>query len=366
MSQDFFQLTRADATALCAAHGTSTVHAKDLFRRAYKSLHPTPWSEAQLPRAFAAMMASEFSCAGPELVPAQRSAYDRSIKFLVNLADGSQVEAVLMPEAKRVTLCLSSQVGCAQACVFCHTGRMGLKRNLTAGEIVGQVVGADRWIKANPEWLAAARLPARQRVSNIVFMGMGEPLDNAGAVIQALQILTDAYGLALGPGRISVSTAGHLDGIEQLITEMPQVRLALSVHSTDEAQRSKIMPINRRWPLHEVLARLRTLLGPDGSPVLLQYTMIQGVNDTPAEAAALVALTRGLNAKVNLIPLNEVGASRLVAPSAERIQAFRDVLHHAGLRVMVRYSKGQDIAAACGQLIVKPQAVPVVQAAAAP
>jgi 23S rRNA (adenine2503-C2)-methyltransferase len=256
-----------------------------------------------------------------------------------------------MPEARRLTLCLSSQVGCAQACVFCHTGRMGLKRNLSAGEIVAQVITADRWLRAHPEWFARTRLgagAARMRVTNIVFMGMGEPLDNVDAVADAVGILASPYGLALGWRRISVSTAGHLDGIEAISARIPGVRLALSVHSVDDAKRSKIMPINRRWPLATVIARLRELR----ADVLFQYTMIQGVNDSLEEAAALVALTRGLDAKVNLIPLNPVGPSRLVAPSADAIQAFRDVLHHAGVRVMVRYSKGQDIAAACGQLVI--------------
>jgi 23S rRNA (adenine2503-C2)-methyltransferase len=190
------------------------------------------------------------------------------------------------------------------------------------------------------------------RVTNIVFMGMGEPLDNVDAVVDAISILTDPYGLALGLRRISVSTAGHLDGIEALLARVPGVRLALSVHSVDEAKRSKIMPINRRWPLALVLERLRRHLGPSQAPVMLQYTMIKGVNDALADAERLAELTAGLNAKINLIPLNEVGPSRLSAPPPETIQAFRDVLHARGLRVMVRYSKGQDIAAACGQLVV--------------
>jgi 23S rRNA (adenine2503-C2)-methyltransferase len=327
------------------------VHARTLFRRAYKGLSETPWAEPSLPRTLAAELAETYEAEGPRLVEAERSGYDRSVKFLVELKDGLKVETVLMPEKQRITLCLSSQVGCAQGCVFCHTGRMGLVRNLTAGEIVGQVVAANRWILANPEWLAETRLPATQRISNLVFMGMGEPLDNVDGVIEALHILTDPLGLALGLARISVSTAGHLDGLEALFAAIPKVRVALSVHCTDDSKRSRIMPINRRWPLAQVIERLKTLTR-DGAPVMLQYTMIDGVNDSLEEAHRLAALADGLNAKVNLIPLNNVSASRLRAPTPEKIQAFRDVLHQAGLRVMVRYSKGQDIAAACGQLIV--------------
>ncbi len=329
------------------------MHAKDLFRNAYKALSPEPWADENLPRNLAKTMAEGFVLGLPKLDQVHVSGYDSSVKFLLGLEDASQVEAVLMPESNRITLCLSSQVGCAQACVFCHTGRMGLTRNLTAGEIVAQVIGANHWIKANPEWLAAVRLPAKSRVSNLVFMGMGEPLDNVDAVVDAIGILTDAYGLQMGLARISVSTAGHLDGLKALYQAIPTARVALSVHSVDDLQRSKIMPINKRWPLASVIEFLKGRPAATSRSVMLQYTMIKGVNDSVDEARRLVELARGLDAKINLIPLNEVSASRLKAPPSETIQAFRDVLHTAGLRTMVRYSKGQDIAAACGQLVVQ-------------
>lgn len=349
---NFFDQPLAALERLCAEQGWSKVHARDLFRNAYKSLSATPWSDGRFPRGLTVALGERFELPLPRIIEAHESGYDQSVKFLLELADGSQIESVLMPESRRMTLCLSSQVGCAQACVFCHTGRMGLKRNLSAGEIVGQVMVANRWLAAHSEWFARTRLGAAStamRVTNIVFMGMGEPLDNVDAVADAVDILANPYGLALGLRRISVSTAGHLDGIEAICARIPGVRLALSVHSVDDAKRSKIMPINRRWPLATVIERLRAL----DADVLFQYTMIQGVNDSSAEAESLIALTRGLDAKVNLIPLNPVGPSRLAAPTAEAIQAFRDVLHKAGVRVMVRYSKGQDIAAACGQLVVQ-------------
>ena len=353
MRQDFFDLSRGALEAWCLGLGHPAVHARNLYRSAYKALRADPWRTESLPRALAGALEDGFQLAGPRIVASHRSGYDASVKFLVGLADGSEVEAVLMPEKQRLTLCLSSQVGCAQACVFCHTGRMGLKRHLTTGEIVGQLVLADRWLAEHPDWLADVRLPAGQRVTNVVFMGMGEPLDNVDAVVEAIRILTDPYGLALGLGRISVSTAGHLDGLARLLDALPSARVALSVHSVDDQKRSKIMPINRRWPLADVVAFLRERLGPTGQPVMFQYTMIRGVNDSLEDAAKLADLTTGLDAKINLIPLNEVSASRLSAPSPEQVQAFRDVLHARGIRVMVRYSKGQDIAAACGQLIVR-------------
>jgi 23S rRNA (adenine2503-C2)-methyltransferase len=357
VGQSFYGWTRQNLNFYLRELNLPEVHSKDLFRRAYKDLHDEPWSVPSLPRKLVDDCLAKMSTAGVSFGEARASKYDSSVKFRVDLEDGSQVEAVLMPEKQRITLCLSSQVGCAQGCVFCHTGRMGLKRQLTVAEIVGQVVTANRWLKDHPQWLEEVRLPRNGRITNIVFMGMGEPLDNVDAVIQALQILTDPYGLALGIGRISVSTAGHLDGIERLLDAVPNVRLALSVHSTDDGKRSKIMPINRRWSLATVIGRLKERLGENGSPVMLQYTMIKGVNDSLEEADHLSDLVVGLNAKINLIPLNEVSSSRLSAPDAETIQAFRDVLHRRGIRVMVRYSKGQDIGAACGQLIVIPAKV---------
>ncbi len=347
--RSFYDQPLTSLERYCAGARLPQIHARNLFRNAYKALRADPEQDERLPRALTAAFARDFSLPLPRVVEAHRSAYDHSVKLLLELSDGLRVESVIMPESQRLTLCISSQVGCAQACVFCHTGRMGLTRNLTAGEIVGQVVLADLWLAAHPDWPSVER-----RVGNVVFMGMGEPLDNVDAVADALSILTDPYGLALGLRRISVSTAGHLEGIERLVALVPNVRLALSVHSVDEQKRSKIMPINRRWPLASVISRLKELR-PEGNgiPVMLQYTMIKGVNDSVEEAARLVELMRGLEAKVNLIPLNPIDPTRLVAPSPETIQAFRDVLHAAGVRVMVRYSKGQDIAAACGQLVVR-------------
>ena len=343
--------TRQALASHLRAAGMSDVHARTLFRRIYKDRLLEPWVDPTLPHRLVAHLEALGRVDLPKIKVARRSGYDQSVKFLCELSDGREVEAVLMPEKARLTLCLSSQVGCAQGCVFCHTGRMGLIRHLTAGEIVGQLLLAEHWLSANPDWLAAVRLPADARISNVVFMGMGEPLDNVESVTQAIEIMTDPYGLALGLAHISVSTAGHLDGIKKLYAALPKARLALSVHSVDEGKRSRIMPINRRWALAEVVDWLRARLGVDGPPVMFQYTMIAGVNDSDEDALALAELTSGLNAKINLIPLNDVATSRLSAPAPDRIQAFRDHLHRAGIRVMVRYSKGQDIAAACGQLV---------------
>ena len=347
----FFSQTRAHVEALCAREGVSPIHAKDLFRGAYKDGLSQPWRRKGIPSKLAHCCENAFSDGSVRILETYRSQYDGSVKFLVGLEDERQVEMVLMPEEKRITLCVSSQVGCAQACVFCHTGRMGLKRNLDAAEIVGQVVVANAWIDSEPGWLEQQRLPLGKRVTNIVFMGMGEPLDNVPAVADAISILTDPYGLNLAIRRISVSTAGHLEGILQVTKIHPDVRLAISIHSPVDSERSKIMPINKRWPLSDLISTLKNLRTQIDHGILIQYTVIQNVNDSIDHARKLVALLSGLNVKINLIPLNQVGPSRLRCPEADRLEAFRDEIFRSGLRVMVRYSKGQDIAAACGQLV---------------
>ncbi|MCX6131417.1 MAG: 23S rRNA (adenine(2503)-C(2))-methyltransferase RlmN [Proteobacteria bacterium] len=283
------------------------------------------------------------------------SRYDGTVKFLVQLHDGALVETVLMPEKKRITLCISSQVGCAQACSFCYTGRMGLKRNLSAAEIVAQVMLARSWIRSHPEWSSERAYSSHDSVSNIVFMGMGEPLDNIEAVSQALRILSEPMGLNFALRKISVSTAGHLDGMKILLERFPNVSLALSLHAATDRERSQLMPINRRWPLASILGYLRSFYQESSSArsLLVQYTVIRGVNDKLEHATQLIELLKGLPIKLNLIPLNEVEPSRFRGPEPESLEVFREAIHAAGLRVMIRYSKGQDIEAACGQLVIK-------------
>ncbi len=350
-SMSFFGQTRRRLEEMCALEGVSSIHAKDLFRGAYKEGLARPWVRQGIPKRLVQACESAFAVHDMEILQAHRSQYDGSVKFLIGLADQSQVEMVLMPESKRITLCVSSQVGCAQGCVFCHTGRMGLIRNLDAAEIVGQVTIANAWIQKHPDWLEQQRLPLQQLVTNIVFMGMGEPLDNVPAVSAAISILTDPYGLNMAMRRISVSTAGHIDGISELTRIHQDVRLAISIHSPIDTERSKIMPINRKWSLTELISTIAELPTQRKNGVLIQYTVIQNVNDSIDHARKLVDLLRDLNVKVNLIPLNQVGPSRLRGPEVERLEAFRDEIFRSGLRVMVRYSKGQDIAAACGQLV---------------
>ncbi len=352
----------------------SAHHGKDIFRLLYKGpiaqiQNQSGWSG--FPTGIIKKFSENYSHECPQIIGQHSSLYDQSEKFILRLRDGAEIEMVLMPETKRITLCISSQVGCSQGCVFCHTGRMGLKRNLDVGEIIGQIVVANEFLRSNLSWLQERRLPSFMRVTNVVFMGMGEPLDNVANVLKSIKIMTDPYGLNLTLRKITVSTAGHLEGLKTLFEEIPEVRLALSLHSPFDSERSRIMPINRKWPLKVVIEAIKEIqsanqaagkgqeksrglssrLQKGGIEVFIQYTLLKGVNDSPNHAEALCKIIQGLRAKINLIPLNPVSFSRLEAPDFKAVQEFRAKCQEAGFRVLVRYSKGQDIAAACGQLV---------------
>ncbi len=351
-ARGWLDLARADFEGVCDELGVPRLHARTLIRNTYRLGTEDPWADRSIPAALARALVARHPLTHPVVRDARHSEVDGSAKLLVSVEGaGDHAEAVLIPEAARVTLCVSSQIGCAQGCVFCHTGRMGLARNLATGEIVGQLVAANAWLARNREWLAARGFGAQQRVTNVVLMGMGEPLDNVTAVADAIAILNDPAGAAIAMRRITVSTAGHLDGLEKLVARWPRVPIALSLHSVDERTRGGLMPITQRWSLAAVSERLARLSAQQRQPIFVQYTLFAGVNDSPAHAEALAAWCRSLpQVKVNLIPFNSFPGSRLEAPHEEAVARFRATLHAAGLRVMRRHSKGPDIAAACGQL----------------
>nr|WP_246325211.1 23S rRNA (adenine(2503)-C(2))-methyltransferase RlmN [Dissulfurirhabdus thermomarina] len=272
----------------------------------------------------------------------QRSA-DGTRKFLWRLPDGARVESVYIPEERRRTLCVSSQVGCAMGCRFCRTARMGLVRQLTPGEIAGQVLAA-------VERLGDAPGPVR----NLVFMGMGEPLANLPALARAIRILADDLGLNFSTRRITVSTCGLPRQMLELGRSL-DVGLAVSLHAPDDELRSRLMPVNRRHPLAELLEACRRYPLPRRRRITFEYLLLAGVNDAPAHARRLADLLRGLRAKVNLIPFNECPGIPFRRPSDHRVEAFRQVLLEAGLNATVRRSRGTDIAAACGQLYAEDQ-----------
>ena len=263
---------------------------------------------------------------------------DGSQKFVFRLADGARVQSVLMPDGERLTLCLSTQVGCGFGCAFCLTGAMGLERNLTTGEIVGQVLGVAR------------TLPAGQRLTHIVYMGMGEPLSNYVATVRSLRILTDPETFGFSPRRITVSTVGLVSGIERLARENLRVNLASSLHATRNATRDRLMPVNKGFAIEELLAACRRFPLPFRQRMTFEYVLLDGVNDSPEEARDLARLLKGIRAKINLIPFNDWPGAGFSRPPLPRIVAFQAALLERGITATVRWSKGEDIGAACGQL----------------
>jgi 23S rRNA (adenine2503-C2)-methyltransferase len=256
---------------------------------------------------------------------------DGTVKFAVRLADGATVETVLIQHPSRTTVCVSSQAGCARGCVFCETGRSGLQRNLTAAEIVAQYA------------LVAQHL--RRRPQNVVFMGMGEPLDNLDQVLQAIAVLREHAGFAVPERRITVSTVGIVPRMDELYART-RAQLAVSLHAIDAAQRRALLPVARKWPLSE----LREAIARAPRTVLLQWTLIEGVNDADSDADALAGFSRGLDVRVNLIPLNPGPIAAQRAPPLQRCRAFQKRLADAGVRTLLRMPHGQQVGGACGQL----------------
>ena len=275
-------------------------------------------------------------------------------KAVHELADGQRIESVLMRtparrgSAARTTICISSQAGCAVACPFCATGQAGFGRQLTPGEIVDQVLHWHRapWLALGADW----RPGAGSGHYNIVFMGMGEPLNNRERVFAAVRLLNDPARLGIGARHITVSTSGVVPGMEAMIDELPQVNLAISLHAADDALRDELVPINRKWPIARVMEAGRRFADLTGRRVSLEYVMIDGLNDGLPAAERLASLARGWRSHVNLIPLNPTPGSRWSGTPLGRVEAFADVLRAAGVTVTVRDTRGREIEAACGQL----------------
>lgn len=298
---------------------------------------------SDLPRVLRGRLAEE-APAQLEVVTEQVADGGATIKALLRLGDRNVVETVLMGYPNRATVCISSQAGCAMGCGFCATGQMGLEGNLTAGEIAAQVVWARR---------AAIRLPedTPRRVTNVVFMGMGEPMANYPAVSQAISRLLDPAGVGLGARHVTVSTVGLVPGIRRLARDHPQVGLAVSLHAADDDLRSELVPVNRRWPLAELEAAMHEWRQATGRRPSIEWAMIAGVNDADDQAERLATIAHRLHAHVNLIPLNPIGGALRPSTNA-RMAAFLRVLQSRAVRATVRDTRGQTINAACGQLRV--------------
>lgn len=300
-----------------------------------------------LAKDYRALLAERFEIVLPEVVTRQISA-DGTRKYLVRIAGGHEVETVYIPEEDRGTLCISSQVGCTLTCSFCHTGTQKLVRNLTAGEIVGQVMLARDDLG---EWpVQGAPKDETRLISNIVLMGMGEPLYNFENVRDAMKVVMDNEGIALGRRRITLSTSGVVPEIARTATEIGCL-LAVSFHATTDEVRDRLVPINKRWNIATLLEALKAYPGLSNSErITFEYVMLDGVNDTKEDAWRLVELLKGIPAKVNLIPFNEWPGAPYKRSSGNRIHAFADIIHNAGYASPIRTPRGEDIMAACGQL----------------
>jgi 23S rRNA (adenine2503-C2)-methyltransferase len=300
-----------------------------------------------LAKEYRELLAANFVIALPQIVTKQVSA-DGTRKYLVRIAGGHEVEVVYIPETDRGTLCISSQVGCTLTCSFCHTGTQKLVRNLTAGEIVGQIMLARDDLG---EWPTQGAPKNETRLlSNVVLMGMGEPLYNFDNVRDAMRIAMDGEGLTLSRRRITLSTSGVVPEIARTAVEIG-CQLAISFHATTDEVRDTLVPINKRWPLAELLEALRAYPGLSNSErITFEYVMLEGVNDSDADARRLIKLIEGIPAKINLIPFNEWPGAPYKRSSNNRIHAFADIIYKAGYASPIRTPRGEDIMAACGQL----------------
>lgn len=339
---DLRGLPRPAVEALVASLGEKPYRARQLFRWLHRAGAATLGEMTDVPRALRDGLARVARLTTLERAAEQRSS-DGTVKWTWRMRDGKLVESVYMPEADRKTLCVSSQVGCAVGCTFCLTGTMGLARNLEPGEIVDQVH------RANRRLVELGVAEGARPLTNLVFMGMGEPLANYANVKAALALLLSEDGPQFSHRHVTVSTSGLVPAIRRL-GEETQVKLAVSLNATTDALRDVLMPVNRRWPLTELMAACRDFPLRNGRRITFEYVLLGGVNDTLEDARRLAALVRGIPAKVNLIPYNANPGLPYAAPAPERVVEFQEALAARKLTVVVRKNRGRDISAACGQL----------------
>ncbi|HSF99642.1 MAG TPA: 23S rRNA (adenine(2503)-C(2))-methyltransferase RlmN [Vicinamibacterales bacterium] len=349
---DLGGLERHELEALVTSLGAPRFRARQLFRWVHAHAVDDLAAMTNLPQGLRDALAARGAVDTPVVASRETSA-DGTTKFLLRLSDGRTIEAVYIPDTPAQTFCISTQVGCAMRCEFCLTGKMGLVRNLTAGEIAGEV-----------------RVLAREtglvdKPFNIVLMGMGEPLHNYDATMKAIRILADEEGLAVHPKRITLSTVGVLPALERLASEPVMPNLAVSLHATTDQMRTRLVPPNRKYPLAELIDACRRFPLAKRRRITFEYVLLAGVNDTDADARRLAKLLSGIRAKVNLLPLNEAAGIPYSRPSDARVDAFAKILADRGVTVSVRKSRGRDIRAACGQLIVEGQRKSAAQRLAA-
>jgi len=321
--------------------GEPPYRAKQVWSRLYQKLAASYDEMTELSRALRKKLAQETVIGRLTPRAEQRSSDGQTRKLLFVLPDGAQVESVLMSYERRRTTCISTQAGCAMNCSFCATGQGGFQRNLTSGEIIEQVLFFARELAiSNPQ----------SPISNIVFMGMGEPFANYDQVVAAVRRLNDPQGFNLGARRMTVSTVGLVQGIRKLASEDIQINLAVSLHAATDELRNQLVPINKRYPLSEIISAVREYIERTHRRVSFEWALIEGVNDTPEQAHALAQLIKGMLCHVNLIPLNPTSGYPGAASTRERIAAFRSILESANIPNTLRLRRGIDIQAGCGQL----------------
>ena len=346
--QEKINLLDLDAEGIrvwCASIGQKPFRATQLARWIHRYCCDDFDAMTNLAKEFRARLKDLAYIKAPSIIREHKSA-DGTRKWLFDVGNGNAVEAVFIPEDDRGTLCISTQAGCAMGCLFCSTGKQGFNRNLTTGEIVGQLWTAERELRRE----AGITDPNDRVISNVVLMGMGEPLQNLDNVIPALRIFLDDNGYGLSRRRVTVSTSGLVRQMDKLGEAVP-VALAVSLHAPNDAPRDKLMPVNKKHPLEELLAACRRYLKVAPRDfITFEYLLLGGINDAPEQARALVKLVKTVPCKFNLIPFNPFPDSDLKQPEREKVLAFAKILNDAGIVTTVRKTRGDDIAAACGQL----------------
>ncbi|MBM2847254.1 MAG: hypothetical protein HW418_196 [Anaerolineales bacterium] len=345
--QSLLDISLEHLTQRLETWGEPQFRAQQIWQAIYHDLATSPDEITTLPKLLREKLKAEFTLGSLSPAAEARSSDGQTRKLLFRLPDGKSIEAVLMGYEKRRTTCISTQAGCAMGCVFCATGQMGFRRHLRAGEIVEQVLWFARELKANGD-----------RLTNIVVMGMGEPFHNYEATMAAVDLLNDPAGFNFGARRITLSTVGLAPMIERFAAERRQVNLAVSLHAATDELRSELLPINKKYPLDVLFEAVRKYYALTKRRVTFEWALIQGKNDTAAQARALADLAVGLPCHVNVIPLNPTRDYAGQATTRERAAAFKAALESCGLPCTIRVRRGIDINAGCGQLAVEEQTVP--------
>jgi 23S rRNA (adenine2503-C2)-methyltransferase len=336
LEKSIYELSEEELKSFLVSNDISPDFSQTIFRNLYKkNKHEQPISKKIM-----ALLSKKFTLDLPKIHTVSTSP-DGTVKFLMEFSDGKSVETVLIPFHKRFTVCLSSQVGCAMKCSFCYTGTMGLARHLKSSEIIGQYMVAANYLDEV--------LGLKTMAPNIVFMGQGEPLHNSAEVLKAIQVMMEPLGLGMGPRQMTLSTAGYLPGIKKL-NDFPKINIALSLHSPFNDIRKELIPINQHFPLEDIFKELDGLDLMKRQFIVYEYLLIDGLNDRVEDADELLKLLGERKSAINIIPFNPFPGSKYKRPSAEKVEAFKEMLVERKLRTMIRTTKGSDILAACGQL----------------